>query len=55
MEKKETPQDRYDRVNTRKYGIKLNKHTDADIIARLDEQPSIQGYIKQLIRKDIQK
>lgn len=37
----------------RRYGMKYNIHTDADIIAHLEKQPSIQGYIKQLIRADI--
>ena len=55
MKKKETPQARFDRENTRKYGIKLNKRTDAELISKLDEQSSIQGYIKRLIREDIQK
>lgn len=44
---------RFDKENTRRYGIKLNTHTDADIIARLDAQPSMQGYIRKLIRDDI--
>lgn len=37
----------------RRYGLKYNIHTDADIIARLEKQTSIQGYIKKLIRADI--
>lgn len=37
----------------RRYGLKLNVHTDADIIAHLERQPSMQGYIKSLIRADI--
>ena len=37
----------------RRYGLKYNIHTDADIIAHLDKQASIQGYIKSLIRADI--
>lgn len=37
----------------RRFGMKYNVHTDADIIAHLEKQPSIQGYIKQLIRADI--
>ena len=37
----------------RRYGLKLNTHTDADIIAHLERQPSMQGYIKSLIRADI--
>lgn len=47
--------EKYDRQNTRQYHLKLNRNTDADIMARLDEVDSIQGYIKQLIRADIEK
>ena len=39
----------------RRYGLKLNVNTDADIIAHLEKQPSMQGYIKQIIREDIAK
>jgi hypothetical protein len=42
-----------DMKNTRKYGLKLSKNTDADIIAQLDAQESVQAYIKRLIRDDI--
>lgn len=44
---------RYDSVNCRTYGLKLNKKTDADIIEKLASVPTMQGYIKQLIRDDI--
>ena len=44
---------RSDQKNTRKYGLKLSKNTDADIIDQLDRQKSVQGYIKALIRKDM--
>lgn len=37
----------------RRYGLKYNINTDADIIAHLGKQKSIQGYIKALIRADI--
>jgi hypothetical protein len=33
--------------------MKLNNNTDADIIAKLQGKKSRQGYIKELIRKDI--
>ena len=33
--------------------LKLNNNTDADILAKLDQVPSKQGYVKQLIRADI--
>lgn len=44
---------KYDEVNTRQLHLKLNIKTDADILAQLDRQDSVQGYIKELIRKDI--
>ena len=37
----------------RRYGLKYNINTDADIIEQLNKQPSMQGYIKRLIREDI--
>lgn len=37
----------------RRYGLKYNINTDADIIEWLGKQPSMQGYIKDLIREDI--
>lgn len=44
---------KYDAVNTIVYRIRLNKKTDADIIAILESKRggSIQGFIKELIRK----
>lgn len=42
-----------DQKNARFYGLKLSKTTDADIIAWLDSQESVQGYIKALIRNDM--
>lgn len=50
---RETPQARYDRKNRVPIMLKLNRNTDADILAMLDEVPNKQGYIKQLIRADI--
>lgn len=44
---------RYDKEKSRHYGMKLNMKTDADIIAVLDDQPSFQGFIKQLVREYI--
>ena len=34
--------------------LKLNKRTDADILAKLASVPNRQGYIKELIKKDIE-
>ena len=44
---------KYDAAHTVQYRLKLNKETDADIIAKLDSVDNKQGYIKELIRKDI--
>ena len=35
--------------------LKLNKNTDSDILLKLDKVENKQGYIKQLIRKDIKR
>lgn len=44
---------RYDAKNTKHIGLKLNINTDADIIERLASVETAQGYIKELIRRDI--
>ena len=46
---------KYDAANTKQIHLKLNLQTDSDILARLQEVDSIQGYIKRLIRDDIAK
>ncbi len=44
---------RYDVENTRHIGLKFNVKTDADILARIETEESVQRYIKRLIREDI--
>jgi len=46
-------QQKYDKTNTIQIHLKLNKKTDNDIIKRLENVDSKQGYIKKLIRRDI--
>lgn len=46
-------QAKYDKENRRVYGFRLHNTLDADIIKKLSSVPSMQGYIKQLIREDI--
>lgn len=55
MNKQSEYQDKYDKANTKKILLKLNLATDADILAKLDAVPNKQGYIKELIRKDLNK
>lgn len=44
---------KYDKVNTKQITFKFNLRTDADILEKLDSVPNRQGYIKELIRRDI--
>lgn len=44
---------KWDKANTTRQMLKLNKATDADILQRLAEQANKQGYIKALIRADM--
>lgn len=51
-------QKKYDEANKDKWRmvhLKLNKETDKGIITRLEESGNIQGYIKNLILKDIER
>ena len=45
--------ERWDRANTRQVKFKFNLRTAADILAHLDAQQNVQGYVKRLIRDDI--
>mgnify|MGYP003333770888 CR=1 FL=1 len=45
----------YHKSNIKQIKINLNKEYDADIIEHLSKQSNKQGYIKELIRKDIKK
>ncbi len=46
---------KYDAEHTKQIMLKLNKTTDADILAALEACGNIQGYIKALIRADLAK
>lgn len=45
----------YDKANTVGLYIKLNKKTDADILAALAKCDNKQGFIKELIREDLKR
>lgn len=45
----------YDRQNCKQLCLKLNKRTDADILAVIEQLDNKQGYIKALIRADIER
>lgn len=46
---------KYQREKTRSVGMQLNLKYDADILAWLDSQENKQGYLKDLIRADMEK
>lgn len=49
-------QKKYDEKRTEKFRmvmLKLNRETDSDILEKLESQSSMQGYIKNLIRRDL--
>ena len=43
---------KYNAKNVKQIKLALNITTDADIIAILESKSNVQGYIKDLIRKD---
>lgn len=45
---------KYDYNNTKRISLKLNLNTDSDILEKLSQVDNVQGYIKKLIRKDIE-
>ena len=44
---------KYDAANTKRFGVKLNLTTDADVIELLDTCASKQGLLKLLLREYI--
>ncbi len=54
-EKKETPQERYNKAHTTLVPIRFVNHTEADLLEKLDSVPNKAGYIKGLIRADLAK
>lgn len=45
---------KFNKEHTTLITVRLNHNQDADILQKLDEVPSKQGYIKKLIRNDIE-
>ena len=46
-------QNKYNAENILQVSLKLNRRTEADIIAKLENVDNKQGYIKRLIRDDL--
>ena len=50
-----SPQRRYELKSLKCYTFRLNIKHDADVIAEIEKQDNKQGYVKALIRADIEK
>ena len=44
-----------DQKTMRHYNLKLSKNTDKDIIELLDSKVNVQAFLKQLLRKELEK
>ena len=53
-ERKQTPQERYAAKYKKQFKIDCFTSTEMDIIEKLESVPNKAGYIKSLIRKDIE-
>lgn len=49
----QSPQDKYNKKNTKLLTIRINFNTEKDILDHLNAQPNKAGYIKHLIRQDM--
>ena len=54
-ETKYARQAKYNAANTTQVPLRLNLRTEADIVKRLQSLPNKQGYIKRLIREDMER
>ena len=54
QKKKSAYDQQYAKDKLQQIRLTLNKDHDADLITWLDQQPNKQGYLKQLIRSDME-
>jgi len=45
----------YEKENIRQIRLKINRKTEPELLEWIEEQENIQGYIKRLIREDMEK
>ncbi len=46
---------RWEKENLRRFALKLNRKTEADVIEHLEKQSNIRQYLIDIIRQDIKK
>ena len=44
----------YEKENLRQIRLKINRKTEPDLLAWVEKKGNVQGYIKELIRKDME-
>ena len=47
--------EKWDKANIRRFVLKVTKTTEKDILEKLEAQENVNGYIKRLIREDIER
>lgn len=52
---KTTAQDRYNAKNLRQFMVKINRATEPELLEYLESKDNVQGYIKSLIRADLER
>lgn len=54
-EAKKRANEKWDKENIRRFALKVAKNTEKDILEKLESQENVNGYIKRLIREDIER
>lgn len=55
MEEKKTARRRYYDKAIRRFTVEFNRNTEADLLARFEQVPNKQRFIKDLLRKEFEK
>jgi len=48
-------QNRWIKENTMRYGLKVSKLTDMEMIEHIEKHRPVNAYLKELVRKDMEK
>lgn len=54
-EKKQAYDQQYEKTNLRQIKLNINRKTEPELLEWIEKQENIQGYIKNLIREDMEK
>ncbi len=54
-EEKYEPQRRYHAKAIMRVTVDFNRNTESDLVERVEREPNRSGYIKQLVREDVER